>query len=62
MTLGGAGARLSRPTPIRAKFESSSERGHGSRVNVDTLGEATGFTKERIAHAIKSPRPILVMD
>jgi len=62
MTLGGAGARLSRPTPIRAKFESSRERGHGSSVKVDTLGEATGFTKERMDHAIKSPRPILVMD
>lgn len=43
MTLGGAGARLSSPTPMRAKFESSRERGHGSKVNVDTLGVTTGF-------------------
>jgi hypothetical protein len=29
ITLGGAGARVSRPTPIKAKFESSRDRGQG---------------------------------
>jgi hypothetical protein len=31
ITLGGAGARVSRPTPMRAKFESSRARGQGSK-------------------------------
>jgi hypothetical protein len=58
----GLGLGASRPTPIKARFESSIVKGAGSiiRTYVETFG--LGMMNVSMVQAIKSPRSTLNMD
>ena len=63
MTLG-LGFGEARPTPITAKLESSSSRGHASisLEYVETTTTGAGIKYVRMSHATKKPRRTLTTD